>query len=47
MLVVLPVLAAAFAVAAAVATAAPAPKATGDYGYSFGGVQRHLTFNAI
>ena len=33
--------------AAASAMAAPAPKATGDYGYSFGGVQRHLTFNAI
>jgi hypothetical protein len=28
-------------------SAAPAPKATGDYGYSFGGVQRHVTFNAI
>jgi hypothetical protein len=26
---------------------APAPKATGDYGYEFGGVQRHVTFNAI
>ncbi len=47
MLVLFPVLGAAFAVAAAVAVAAPAPKATGDYGYSYGGVQRHLTFNAI
>ena len=35
------------AMTAAAATAAPAPKATGDYGYSFNGVQRHLTFNAI
>jgi hypothetical protein len=37
----------AVAVTAASAMAAPAPKATGDYGYSFGGVQRHVTFNAI
>ena len=35
------------AVTAASAMAAPAPKPTGDFGYSFGGVQRHLTFNAI
>lgn len=35
------------AMTAAAAMAAPAPKATGDYGYSYGGVQRHLTFNAI
>jgi len=35
------------AMTAAAATAAPAPKATGDYGYSYGGVQRHLVFNAI
>ena len=35
------------AITAASAMAAPAPKATGDYGYSFAGVQRHLTFNAI
>ena len=34
-------------VTAAAAMAAPAPKATGDYGYSYAGVQRHLTFNAI
>ena len=33
--------------AAASAMAASAPKTTGDFGYSFGGVQRHLTFNAI
>jgi opacity protein-like surface antigen len=35
------------AITAASAMAAPAPKATGDYGYSYAGVQRHLTFNAI
>jgi len=46
MLIVLPVLAAVFALAAAVATAASVPKASGDYGYSFNSVQRHLTFNA-
>lgn len=35
-------------VAAAAVVAAPAPKATGGYGYNIGdGVQRHLTFNAI
>jgi hypothetical protein len=34
-------------ISTAVAVAAPAPKATGDYGYSYAGVQRHLTFNAI
>jgi hypothetical protein len=32
---------------AVAASAAPAPKATGDYGYNFGGVQRHVTFSAI
>lgn len=40
-------LAAVFLVLAASAGAAPAPKATGDYGYSYGGVQRHVTFAAI
>jgi len=49
MLVLLTVLGAAFAAVAMVATGAPAPKATGDYGFQFpaGGLQRHLTFNAI
>lgn len=39
-----------FAVAMAftvAASAAPAPKATGDYGYNFAGVQRHVSFSAI
>lgn len=31
----------------AVASAAPAPKTTGDIGYTAVGVQRHFTFNAI
>jgi hypothetical protein len=47
---ILSVITAAFAASMAVAvaaSAAPAPKATGDYGYSFGGVQRHVTFSAI
>lgn len=48
MLVLLPVLGAAFAIAAAVAIAAPAPKTTGGIGYTaYSDVQRHLEFNAI
>ena len=35
------------AVTAASAMAAPAPKTTGDVGYSAFGLQRHFTFNAI
>lgn len=38
---------AAVAVLAASATAAPAPKATGDFGFTYGGVQRHVAFAAI
>ncbi len=34
-------------ITAAVAMAAPAPKTTGDIGYTANSVQRHLTFNAI
>lgn len=34
-------------VIAATAAAAPAPKATGGYGYSYGGIQRHVSFAAI
>lgn len=38
----------AFCIAAAVAVAAPAPKTTGDVGYTaYSTVQRHLEFNAI
>lgn len=38
---------AASVVLAVSASAAPAPKATGDYGYSYLGVQRHIDFAAI
>jgi hypothetical protein len=36
----------AVAVTAASALAGPPPKATGDFGYAFGGVQRHISFSA-